>query len=75
MQVRWLKKALQNLEQVYQHIYQDNPAAAVQTILKIQAVVEQLESFPNMGKIGRVEGTRELIITNTASKNLRISGH
>jgi toxin ParE1/3/4 len=65
MQVRWLKKALQNLEQMYQYISADNPDAAVKTIIKIQSAVEQLASFPNIGKVGRVEGTRELVIGNT----------
>ncbi|MEC4819012.1 MAG: type II toxin-antitoxin system RelE/ParE family toxin [Scytonema sp. PMC 1069.18] len=65
MQIKWLKKALRNLEQVYQHISVDNPEAAIRTILKIQAAVEQLASFPHMGRLGRLEGTRELVIGNT----------
>jgi toxin ParE1/3/4 len=65
MQVRWLKKALRNLEQVHQYISVNNPEASVQTILKIQTAIKQLASFPNMGRLGRVEGTRELVIGNT----------
>ncbi|MUG95218.1 type II toxin-antitoxin system mRNA interferase toxin, RelE/StbE family [Scytonema sp. UIC 10036] len=65
MQVRWLKKALLNLEQAYQYISVDNLDAAVKTIMKIQAAVNQLASFPIMGKVGRVAGTRELVIGST----------
>ncbi|WP_017318836.1 type II toxin-antitoxin system RelE/ParE family toxin [Mastigocladopsis repens] len=65
MQVRWLKKALRNLEQMHQYISEDSPEAAVQIIQKIQVGVDQLASFPNMGRVGRVEGTRELVIPNT----------
>lgn len=65
MKIRWLKKALRNLEQVHAFICQDNPEAAAQTILKIQRAVEHLVEFPFMGRTGRVEGTRELLIAST----------
>ncbi len=65
MQVRWLRKALRNLEQAHAYIAKDNPEAAIRTILRIQGTVDQLTQFPLMGKIGRVEGTRELVIANT----------
>ncbi len=65
MQVRWLRKALQNLEQTYIYTAQTDPDAAVQLVLKIQAAAERLASFPMLGKTGRVEGTRELVIAST----------
>jgi toxin ParE1/3/4 len=66
MAVRWLKKALRNLEQVHQYIAVDDPEAAIQAVLRIQSAVQQLELFPMMGKVGRVEGTRELVIPGTS---------
>lgn len=66
MQVRWLRKALRNLEQAHAYIAKDNPEAAIRTVLKIQVAVDQLGQFPLMGRIGRVEGTRELVIANTS---------
>lgn len=65
MQVRWLRKALQNLEQAHAYTAQADQSAAVQLVLKIQAASEKLASFPMLGKTGRVEGTRELVIANT----------
>ena len=65
MTIKWLRKALRNLEQAHAYIAKDDPAAAAQTILKIQRAVAQLATFPNMGRSGRVEGTRELIISST----------
>jgi toxin ParE1/3/4 len=65
MQIRWLRKALQNLTQVHFYIACDDPEAAVRVIRKIQTTVDQLTQFPFMGKAGRVEGTRELLIANT----------
>ncbi len=64
MQVKWLRKALRNLEQAHRHI-SDDPEAAMRTMMRIQAAVSQLEEFPCMGRTGRVEGTRELVIANT----------
>jgi toxin ParE1/3/4 len=65
MTVRWLRKALKTLEQAYEYVAIENPDAAVQLVLKIQAAVEQLALFPMMGREGRVEGTRELVIGGT----------
>jgi toxin ParE1/3/4 len=65
MPIKWVRKALKNLEQAYQFIATDNLDAAVDFVLKIQAATIKLESFPNLGKPGRVEGTRELVIANT----------
>ncbi len=65
MSVKWLRKALRNLEQAHAYIAKDDPAAAVRTMLTMQRAVAQLAEFPNMGRIGRVEGTRELVIPST----------
>jgi toxin ParE1/3/4 len=65
MQVRWVRKALRNLEQAHAYIAKDDPEAAIRMIAKIQVAAEQLAQFPLMGRVGRVEGTRELVIVNT----------
>lgn len=65
MHIRWLRRALRNLEQAHSYIQKDNPEAAQELILRIQAAVSQLENYPFIGRLGRVEGTRELIIPNT----------
>ncbi|MBV9387096.1 MAG: type II toxin-antitoxin system RelE/ParE family toxin [Chroococcidiopsidaceae cyanobacterium CP_BM_ER_R8_30] len=66
MPVKWLRKALRNLEQIQQYVTADDPEAAIQVVLRIQGAVQQLETFPMMGKAGRVDGTRELVIPNTS---------
>jgi addiction module RelE/StbE family toxin len=65
MQVKWLRRALRNLEQARNYVFQDNPTAAQELILKIQNAANQLQNYPFMGKNGRVEGTKELIISNS----------
>ena len=65
MQIKWLHRALRNLEQAHNYIFKENPQAAQQVILKIQSATNQLENYPFMGRPGRVEGTRELVVSNT----------
>jgi addiction module RelE/StbE family toxin len=65
MQIKWLHQALRNLKQAHNYIIKDNPTAAQELILKIQNAANQLENYPLIGKSGRVEGTRELIISNS----------
>lgn len=64
--VIWQKVASQDIESIYRYISIDNPSAAetvVATIIK--RTTAQLTAFPNSGKIGRVAGTRELIVSKT----------
>ena len=63
---RWTSKALLDLVSIKEYIGQDNPKAAIDLTKKIVlTIVEQLSSFQNIGKAGRVLGTRELIVSNT----------
>ncbi|MBE9004787.1 type II toxin-antitoxin system RelE/ParE family toxin [Fortiea sp. LEGE XX443] len=66
MQIKWLRRALRNLEQAYSYIIKENPEAAREVILRIQTATSQLENYPFMGRPGRIEGTRELVISNTS---------
>ena len=59
--VKWLRKALKNLEQTYAYVAETNGDAAIAIVLKIQAATDQLSEFPRMGRTGRVDGTRELM--------------
>lgn len=63
MRTQWTKGAKHNLKQVEEYIAQDNPQAAIDTVLKIIKSVEALADHPAMGRVGRIFGTRELIIS------------
>ncbi|NEP45350.1 MAG: type II toxin-antitoxin system RelE/ParE family toxin [Okeania sp. SIO2H7] len=65
MEIKWLRNGLRNLENVENYISQNNPEAATQVIVKIRSSVNQLAAYPYMGREGRVEGTRELVISQT----------
>lgn len=62
MQIKWLRTALVNLNEEISYIARDDHALAVKIYAHIQDSVENLRSFPNSGKPGRVFGTRELLI-------------
>ena len=63
--IKWLRKALKSLEQAYGYMAETDADAAIALVLKIQAATQQLAEFPMMGRVGRVDGTRELVITNS----------
>ncbi|MDP1658017.1 MAG: type II toxin-antitoxin system RelE/ParE family toxin [Methylotenera sp.] len=63
MQVKWLIRALQNLDDEAAYIAQENPQAASTLVSQVISSVNQLSNFPNLGRTGRVFGTRELVIT------------
>jgi len=65
MQVKWLRKALKNLDQELEHIAGDNPLAARLVAQRIEHAVKLLAENPGMGHPGRVPGTHELAIPKT----------
>ena len=62
LNIRWLNKALINLNHEAQYIATDSPIAAKIMVQKIRATVELLANNPSLGRPGRIVGTRELII-------------
>ena len=62
MKVKWLRKALHNLQVIYKYIAKDNSESALKAVIKIRGSVNQLEDFPLMGRIGRVKETIEIVI-------------
>lgn len=64
-EIRWLKRALANLEEEAEYISRDNRAAAKRLVVAIEDGVQLLARHPGLGRPGRVEGTRELVIPGT----------
>jgi toxin ParE1/3/4 len=62
----WSPEAIDNLSALRAYIEQDDPAAAQRVALHIVTNVETLlANNPEMGRPGRVPGTRELVIPRT----------
>jgi addiction module RelE/StbE family toxin len=62
MEVRWSPAAADDLEKIVNYVRQENPAAAQRIGRSIHEAAGSLTRFPNRGRPGRVEGTRELIL-------------
>jgi toxin ParE1/3/4 len=65
LQIRFTKPSERDLSSIEEYISQENPAAAIRTVLRILNAIEGLAMFPDMGRPGRVLGTRELVISGT----------
>jgi toxin ParE1/3/4 len=62
----WSPEAINDLVSLRDHISKDSPASAQRIALHIIHNVETLlPDNPQMGRAGRVSGTRELVIPNT----------
>jgi toxin ParE1/3/4 len=66
MRIVWSVEALDDLESLRAFIGKDSPKAARDMALRIVAFVERLlDPHPEIGRQGRIAGTRELVITQT----------
>jgi addiction module RelE/StbE family toxin len=62
MEIIWRQTALNDLKAIRAFIAQDNTAAADNVSSAIRTAVIQLGQYPELGRAGRVDGTRELAI-------------
>jgi len=63
--LEWSLYAIDDRTAIFDYIEADSPEAAVMIDDRIEAAAEKLEQFPEMGRSGRIEGTRELVIPGT----------
>jgi toxin ParE1/3/4 len=60
--VLWLKAALDDVRGISRFIAKDSPSAARRVVTRIRDDVTLLRDHPDMGRHGRIEGTREMVI-------------
>lgn len=65
MQIVWTEPALHDLAAARAYIARDNLPAADEQVVRVMAAVADLLQFPQIGRPGRREGTRELVISRT----------
>jgi len=65
VKVDWHPLARADLSELVAYIASDNPAAAYHVHDEIRKQTDRLAIHPEMGRPGRVRGTRELILTGT----------
>ncbi|EBS7633691.1 type II toxin-antitoxin system RelE/ParE family toxin [Salmonella enterica] len=64
MEIKWLRKAIANLEAEFRYITEDDPQAAERFVNEVWRLTQLLKEQPAMGREGRVPETRELILHN-----------
>lgn len=65
MTIVWSPRAIEHLAHLRAHIARDNPKAANRISSTVLNAVERLAERPNLGRPGRVAGTRELVVPGT----------
>jgi toxin ParE1/3/4 len=61
MRLRWTPAAAADLEQIHNYLKEHEPHLARSTVIAIREAILSLKKFPNRGRQGAVEGTRELL--------------
>ena len=65
MTIVWSPRATEHLAHLRAYIARDNPKAANRIAGTLLEAAERLAELPNLGRPGRVAGTRELVVPGT----------
>jgi addiction module RelE/StbE family toxin len=60
MRVRWTTDAADDLERICDYIAESRPDSARRVAQSVVERIGTLETFPHLGRPGRVQGTREI---------------
>jgi len=63
MEVRWSPEAADDLERIVQPVKRDSPDVARKGLPSLLTPSGGLSMFPKRGRVGRIEGTRELVVS------------
>lgn len=63
MQLRWTEEAADDLERIADYLLIHAPGRAPELIRAVYDAPSTLLTFPNRGRPGKREGTRELVLT------------
>jgi toxin ParE1/3/4 len=64
-EIIWSPQALADIETAFDYLVERNPTAAIRIYNTIMQDVEALAAQPFLGRVGRISGTRELVVKNT----------
>lgn len=65
MRIDWLPRARANRAHAIDYIAKENPRAALDQLGEIEQQSDMLAEYPEIGRVGRRRGTRELVINRT----------
>lgn len=61
MQIRWTPAAAADLDRISEYLKEQHPNYHQPTIRKISETIRSLKQWPQRGRLGREEGTREIL--------------
>ena len=65
MRLAWTRQAISDLEEARQYIAKDNTVAARRVAGQLVATAKALVRNPEIGRVGRIERTCELVVPKT----------
>lgn len=65
MKIVWSRRAIGHLVDLREYIERDSEQNAALVARRILKAVDLLQSHPEMGRPGRIAGTRELVVADT----------
>ena len=65
MKIVWTEPARKDLRDIFIYISEENPNAARTLLSEIKERAVLLQDNPLIGRMGRIDGTRELVMTGT----------
>jgi toxin ParE1/3/4 len=63
MLIRWTPAAARDLQHVSDYLKEHHPQYRHPTLRKVYATIQSLKEWPHRGRVGREEGTRELVFS------------
>ena len=64
MRVAWTPAAADDLERITDYLFEQSPAIAASVVRRIYSAPDVLKQFPQSGRPGRKDGTRELVLSS-----------
>ncbi|PTM40481.1 type II toxin-antitoxin system RelE/ParE family toxin [Bosea sp. 124] len=65
MKVHWSSRALAEIDTIFAFVAAADRALAERLTFEIEARAAKMAEYPEMGRPGRVDGTREFVVTGT----------
>ncbi len=63
MRIRWTRAAAEDLEHIKNYLTEHFPEFAESTMIELYETIRSLKTSSRRGRLGREEGTRELVLT------------
>jgi len=66
MEIKWTRKSKEDLDEIFNYIFEDKPNAGYAVVERIQDKAELLSDFPYIGTVGIKHGTMETTVDKTS---------